>query len=198
MKKTISEQIFEDFCAQNRVDFQRIPESSEKTPDYHIQIDGAAIAVEIKQLEKMSGFNTLGVSSRTVGSHVRKQISEARGQMQSAAKVGIPSILLIHNATDPLQLFGTEQHDFICAMYGDLTIRIGLRDLRKSESFHGRNAKIRFDTNTSFSGVGHLKKDRAGVKITVYENVYAAHPLPFDSLPSCIEVVRITIEAAAD
>lgn len=194
MKKTISEQIFEDFCTQNNLEFHRVPESPEKTPDYQVLINGAAIAVEIKQLEGMSGFNPHGVSSRTVGSHVRKQISAARGQMKVAAKAGIPSILLIHNTVDPLQLFGTEQHDFLCAMYGDLTIRIGLRDFEKSEAFHGRNAQIRSDTNTSFSGIGHLRKTQTGAKVTVYENAYAANALPFDSLPSCIEFVRITIE----
>lgn len=96
--------------------------------------------------------------------------------------------LLIHNAVDPWQMFGTEDHDFVCAMYGELTAR--LTNGRTMDSFHGRNAKIRHDANTSFSGVGHLKRVRDGAEVRVFENVYATHLLPFQLLPACIEVVR--------
>lgn len=36
-----------------------------------------------------------------------------------------------------------------------------------------------------------------GAKITVYENIYAAYPLPFGQIPSCINVVRVAVEDAA-
>ena len=151
--------------------------------------------VEIEQIESQGGLNPGGVSSRTVGSHVRHKISEARKQLKTASETGLPAILLIHNTVDPLQAFGTETHDFICAMYGELTVR--LTNGRSSGSFHGRNAKIRQDANTSFSGVGHLKRVADGAEVTVFENVYAKCPLPFDVLPPCIELVRIEVEHAA-
>ena len=174
----------------------RVSAGPEKTPDYMLVLGTTSVAVEIKQIESMEGFNRGGVSSRTVGKHVRNQITEARKQLQSAARFGLPAILLVHNTVDPVQLFGTEQHDFICAMYGELTVSIRKCDGAVGETFQGRNAKLRHDTNTSFSGVGHLRQLRNGAAITVYENVYAAHPLPFQEIPPCIEVVRVKVEHA--
>jgi hypothetical protein len=92
-------------------------------------------------------------------------------------------------------MFGTEEHDFVSAMYGELTVR--LTNGRATDSFHGLNAKIRHDANTSFSGVGHLKRVADGAEVRLFENVYAKHPLPFEFLPACIEVVRAEVEHAA-
>jgi hypothetical protein len=197
MKRTISENLFENFCIHHKLNYQRVAENTDKTPDYHLRFGEITVAVEIKQIESLEGFNPGGVSSRTAGSHVRQKISEARQQLQPVARSGIATILLIHNTVDPLQLFGTEQHDFLSAMYGELTIRIDRFTLEKSPMFHGRNARFRQDANTSFSGVGHLRRTIDGAHITVYENVYASQPLPFNALPPSIEVMRVEIENAA-
>jgi hypothetical protein len=195
--RTESELLFETFCAQHALEVLRIPEGSTKTPDYHLKLGEATVAVEIEQIESTRGFNPGGVSSRTVGWHVRHKISEARAQVQTVARSGIPVILLIHNTVDPLQLFGTEQHDFLSAMYGELTVRIDKSSLKAGLPYHGRNARLREDANTSFSGVGHLQRIRSGAAITIYENVFSSLPLPFAGLPSCIDLVRVEIEHAA-
>ncbi len=194
-RKTESEALFERFCVQHQLIWTPIPAGPEKTPDYKLQFQDHTILVEIEQIESCAGFEPGGVSSRTVGSHVRHKISEARGQMKAASEGGLPAILLIHNTVDPWQVFGTEDHDFVCGMYGELTVR--LNNGRASDSFHGRNAKIRHDANTSFSGVGHLKRVGDGAEVKIFENVYATHPLPFQLLPACIEVVRLEVEHAA-
>ena len=183
------------FCQQNLLNWERVPTSTAKTHDFNLQLGASTVAVEIEQIESLRGFNPSGVSSRVVGSHVRHKITEARGQLQLAAQSGAPTILLIHNTIDPMQLFGTEQHDFIGAMYGELTVHILAGSL--GHPFHGRNAKLRYNANTSFSGVGHLMRHGAGAKITVYENVYAAYPLPFGQIPNCIDVVRVAVEDEA-
>lgn len=190
-KQNKSESLFESFCRANRLDWQPIPTGAEKTADYRLRFGATTVAFEIEQIESLAGFSRTSVSSRTVGNHVRHKIAEARKQLQSVAARGEPTILLIFNAVDPLQLFGTEQHDFICAMYGELTVHLS-QDGTLGQPFHGRNAKLRSDINTSFSGVGHLRQQSAGVaSVTVYENIYAAHPLPFGHFPSCIEVLRV-------
>ena len=194
-RKTESEVMFEAFCTQHHLDWQPIPTGPGKTPDYRLRFGAATVLVEIEQIESQRGFNPDRVSSRTVGSHVRHKISEARRQLQTAAQVGLPAILLIHNTVDPSQAFGTETHDFICAMYGEMTVR--LTDGQPRESFHGRNAKLRSDANTSFSGVGHLMRLANSVEVKVFENIYAEYPLPFEEIPPCIEVVRIEVEHAA-
>lgn len=190
-----SEALFEQFCRRHALAWAPVPTGAEKTPDYRLQFGEHVVFVEVEQIEGRSGFEPSGVSTRTVGAHVRNKINEARRQIKAAAKNDHPAILLIHNTVDPLQLFGTESHDFICAMYGELTVR--LINGRSAPSFHGRNAKLRHDSNVSFSGVGHLKRTTAGAEVTVFENVYARHPLPFAALPPCIEVVRVEIEHAA-
>ena len=190
-----SEGLFEAFCEHNGLDWLAIPTGALWTPDYRLRLNGHSVAVEIKQIESHDGFNPAGSSSRIVGAHVRRRIEEGRKQVQQAALAKEPAILLIYNAIDPAQLFGTEQHDFTCGMYGESTVRIV--DGQMTKSFHGRNATLRPGQNTSFSGVGHLRRHTGGATVTVYENVYATWPLPFDALPSCIDVVRIEVEDSA-
>jgi hypothetical protein len=197
MNKTESEDLFETFCRENELNWRRIPEGAVKTPDYSVKFGSVAVAVEIKQIESLRGFNPGGVSSRTVGWHVRQQISEARAQLQAAARGGMPTILLIYNTVDPFQLFGTEPHDFLHAMYGELTLQIDATSLKFGEPFHGRNARLRKDVNTSFSGVGHLQRTKGGAAVTVYKNAFASHPLPNATVPPCIQVVNVQIEHAA-
>jgi hypothetical protein len=131
------------------------------------------------------------VSTRTVGSHVRKKIAEARKQVQAGSNAGCPSVLLIHNDLDPLQLFGTEPHDFLAAMYGEMTLLLQRGEIK--DSFYGRNSRLREDQNTSFSAVGHLVDCADGPRVHLFENVYARVPLDFPSLPACVNVTRITI-----
>ncbi|MBB3827737.1 hypothetical protein [Xanthomonas arboricola] len=87
----------------------------------------------------------------------------------------MPTVLLIYNTVDPFQLFVTERHDFISAMYGELTVRIDMCGNAASDFFHGRNATLRENANTSFSGVGHLRETRSGAEVIIYEIVFAAH-----------------------
>lgn len=196
-KQTKSEALFESFCSSNSLDWTRIPAGVSKAPDYRLRFGETTVAFETKQFDGPGGFNPGGVSSRTVGYHVRQKITEARKQLQAAAASREPAVLLIYNAVDhPFQAFGTEQHDFICAMYGDLTVDLSCESF--SKPFHGRNAKLRAGMNTSFSAVGHLRLLGTGAaSVTIYENVYAAHPLPFEHLPSTLEVVRVSVQDAA-
>jgi hypothetical protein len=187
--------LFETFCAQQHLDFEPIPTSAERTPDYRLQLGAATVLFEIEQIESLVGFEPDGVSSRTVGAHVRRKIADARKQVQAGSQSGLPAVLLIYNTVDSLQAFGTETHDFICAMYGELTVR--LFNSRAHNTFHGRNATLRHDVNTSFSGVGHLRRTAHGAAVTIFENIYAANPLPFDAIPPCLGVVRVEVEHAA-
>lgn len=194
-RRTDSEALFEQFCERHRLDWAPVETGPSRTPDYRLRIKSATVFVEIEQIESEDGFQRDGVSSRTVGAHVRRKIADARKQLQTVSRGGSPTILLIYNKIDPLQLFGTETHDFVCAMYGELTVR--LKDGCLEDSFHGRNSSLRSDVNTSFSAVGHLRRSPSGAEVRVFENIYARHPLPFEELPHCIEVVRVEVENAA-
>jgi hypothetical protein len=190
-----SEVLFASYCRTYGLDFKRIAAGPTPTPDYRLSAGEVDIFVEIKQIESIRGLNPNCISSRTVGNHVRSMISDARKQIQAAACEDHPTILLIYNKVDEsFQSFGTESHDFIAAMYGELTVR--LVDGHASGSYQGRNAKFHPEKNTSFSAVGHLRRTEIGADVTIYENVYAKWPLPYASLPNCIEVVRVEVESA--
>lgn len=156
---TESEALFESFCISNRLDWKRLMPShraGERTPDYEIQLRDSIIEIEIKEIKSREGFYDDGSGSRTVGKHVRGAIEAAKKQVQTSFNRGNPSLLLVYNAIDPWQLFGTEQHDFLAAMYGELTLHFSMKKNAFSAIFHGRNAKLRHDTHTSFGGIGHL------------------------------------------
>lgn len=194
--KTESEELFEAFCNHHHLDWTPVDVGPMKTPDYRLTFGFGDLVVEVKQIDSENGFEANGVSSRTVGDHVRRKIEGARKQLQSFSRQGMPTLLLIYNSVDPMQLFGTEPYDFVCAMYGELTVR--LKEGRLTDSFHGRNASLRGGVNTSFSAVGHLRRCTTGPKVQIFENVYARYPLPFDKLPPCIKVVRVEVVNTTD
>lgn len=192
-RKPEAETLFESFCHTHRIAWERIPNGQTRTPDYLVYLlDGESVYFEVKQLDADDSFDaSAGHYSRNVGAHIRKKIADARKQVQPGASEGVPCVLLVYNNLDPRQAFGTEPHDFISAMYGEMTVV--LKDNVVTDSFHGRNAFLRQGHNTSFSAVGHIRKSAPGTTIQLYENVFACNPLSFSSIPACIEVVRIEV-----
>jgi hypothetical protein len=151
---------------------------------------------EIKELAEDENFKTdqFSISSRTVGEHIRKKIQDARKQIQFAAKQGLPSILLIYNNIDPLHLFGTENMDFISAMYGEYTVNFDKVDGKITDSFHGRNQSFAAAKNTSFSALGRLSRYSGVMKVTLFENVFSKLKIQYERLPVCFDVINIQIE----
>lgn len=189
-KRTAGESTFEEFCSSCSVSFKRVKEGSQPTPDYKISLSGMSVFVEIKQIDKDENFES-AVKSRTVGSHVRAKINEARDQMKTACAEKTPAVLLIYNNLDPLQMFGTEPHDFVSAMYGEHTVV--LTKGRITDSFHGRNKSLREGKNESFSAVGAMYRRREGIRVEIYENVFARYPLDYSRLPASIYATRVEL-----
>jgi hypothetical protein len=189
--KTISERAFEDFLTRSQLAFEPIPQADAPRPDYMVTCGTTTIIFEVKELSEDANFCKLPfqVSSRTIGEHIRSKIGKARKQIQFGARQGFPSVLLIYNDVDPMHLFGTENHDFAAAMYGEWTLRIGRKNGIAVDSFHGRDRSFGEDKNTSFSAVGRLAPRRGEMKVTLFENAFAKLPLPYNELPSCFEIV---------
>ncbi len=193
--KTVSEIAFESFCEANSLAFERIAEGPAPTPDYLLCASGTAIYVEVKQIDEDSNYSAT-LSTRSPGSHIRAKINQARDQIRSPAQQGFPAILLVYNNLDPLQMFGTEQHDFLAAMYGDLTVYVERGAKSPSGAFHGRNKSFREGKNNSFSAVGWLYHSQSGMAVHLYENAYARVPLDYDALPTAIQFNRVQAEDA--
>ena len=195
--KTEAEALFEEFCNSNNIACEKVIEGPEATPDYRVTLNGLCVVVEVKQIDEDDDFSTKnGVSTRTVGSHIRNKIHDVRKrkQLKAAANLGIPAILLVYNNLDPMQAFGTEPHDFIAAMYGELTVVLNANTNRITDSYHGRNRSFAAGKNTSFSAVGGLYRTEKGSAIRIYENIFCEkNRLDFSLLPNCIEVTRIEL-----
>jgi hypothetical protein len=194
---TEGEALFERFCALHGLPCARVAEGKLATPHYHVDLDGTSAAIEIKQIDEDENFSSTS-TPRTVGSHVRAKINEARNQVLPAAMDGMPAILLIYNNLDPLQAFGTEQHDFVTAMYGERTVVISVKTGKILDSFQGRNKSFRSGKNDSFSAVGYLKRSDREPIIHLYENLYAKVPLEYGRPPACLTCTRFEVDANGD
>ena len=190
---TKAEAIFEEFCTLNSISWEKLQESEQPTPDYRVDLNGRTVLVEVKQIDEDDNFSNVS-GSRTVGSHIRRKIEQARKQAQAASNTATPFILLVYNNLDELQMFGTEQHDCVDAMYGERTLEFDTSTNAVTDSFQGRNRSFRNDKNTSFSAVGYLKKTRRGIEVQICENIFAENQLDFSKIPNCIEATRIDVD----
>lgn len=55
--KTKSENIFEEFCKENNLQWEKILERDDPTPDYKVLLDAETIIVEVKQIDQDDGKN---------------------------------------------------------------------------------------------------------------------------------------------
>jgi len=143
---------------------------------------------EVKELTEDEKFGVVDAahahiksSSGTIGEHVRLRITGFKKQIQYGARQGIPSLVLIYKDLERVfQAFGTDDTDFIAAMYGELTIAIDKNTQKASEMFNGKNQSLQAAENTSFSAVGRLC-DRGGkTTVTLFENIFALVKVPFE------------------
>jgi hypothetical protein len=201
--KTISEEVFERFLRENSLIFEKIEEKDTPRPDYLVHAGGTRLMFEVKELVEDKDFGVVRDTSRpdirtgvrTVGDHVRKKITVARKQIRYAAKLGIPAILLVYNNIDPIHLFGTENADFITAMYGEYTLLLDREAGRVTDAFYGRNQSLREDCNIEFSAVARLAPCGGTMIATLFENVFSTLKIPYESLPTCFEIVRVELSS---
>ncbi len=168
-----------------------------------MSVGDRGLVFEVKEIAEDNNFGAAADPAhphtksnfRTLGDHVRRRIQDSKKQIQYGAKQqGIPSVLLIYNALDPVfQLFGTEDLDFTTAMYGELTTLINKNTGTLSELFSGRNKMLQKNTNTSFSAVGRLSDRNGEMKVALFENVFAAVKIPFGQVPACFDIIRVNI-----
>lgn len=195
MEKTRSEILFERFLTKNLIPFRSIQVGPTRTPDYGVTISGIEIVFEVKEIVACHKWGDNVVHGGKVGGRIRQKINSSKGQMQAASMQGKPTVLLIFNDYDPLQIFGTDNHDFKNAMYGDYTLDIDVETLQIADYRHGRGKAFQECKNTSFSALGRLIGRERGTcgEVTLFENVHAAVPIEYAILPSCFEVIQFEI-----
>lgn len=85
-------------------------------------------------------------------------------------------------------MFGTEDSDFIHAMYGEHTVLMNPALKKITGSFLGNKQSFQQNKNTSFSALGRLIEERHSVSTTLFENIFAKNKLDYGCLPGCFEV----------
>jgi hypothetical protein len=191
--KTQSEAIFEKILTAHGLPFERVPAAKGPRPDYEVGAgtEWGPIFFEVKEITADDNFGEgeFGLSSRTVGEHIRRKITNAKKQIQYGAKRGKPSILLIYNALDAqFHLFGTEGHDFRAAMFGEMTKEICRACGAVVGVRYGYNQSLREGRNTSFSAIGHLAPLGNTFTVRLFKNLHARVSLP-NSLPALFQVI---------
>lgn len=183
---TQGERAFIEFCTAHGIPFERVRTGRSATSDFRLLHGETATYFEVKDIEDDIDFDR-PFGQRTVGEHLRKKIKKASSQMRAAADAGHRSVLLVFNALDPLQIFGTEPTDFAAAMDGEFTVDVSPAG-SISEAYHGRNRMFREDSKIAFSGLGHIYRGQVGCSVTIYANRHARHPLEVGGLPAPFQV----------
>jgi hypothetical protein len=195
---TKSERLFEEFCKLHNLIPIRIPESSERQPDYEVSFNGQRVIFEIKQIEPNEAdreHNTALEKKRwatrsrdpdRVAERIRNGIDEGRGQIRSYLKnnPSLPAIIVFYdNAnnryTDPyvikVAMHGWEQVTFSVPTNGQSPQVI-------ERGFGKRNNKaMRPDQNEQISAIAtlhefrHFETKERGLALCFYHNNYAAY-----------------------
>jgi hypothetical protein len=191
MAKNKSEIIFENYCHNSGIEYERIQEESSKSPDYYLIIDGQKIIIEVKEIEfnkeeqeserMLNERNYGNVLSNTPGNRVRKKINDSSKQIKSRTEGIYPSILVLYNHGHSIGHL--EPYEIRVAMYGlekfyiavpfDKSIKPYIKD-----KCYGQKRKMTEEHNTSISAIGVLTTPKQNeIKFIIYHNKYATVPL---------------------
>ncbi len=190
---TVSEELFERFCAENEVSYSPIPRATDegiKTPDFEILINARRIIVEVKQLDPESPddkkyqkqLDELGITDvheNKVTQRIRGKISDAMPQLNRWANKETPGLLFLYSNL-PLDGRYIQPRYILEAMYGEETLEIVLPNNRTiqphiSNVRFGGKRKVTSQYNTSLSAIVNLFEDweHREIHAHFYNNVFS-------------------------
>lgn len=189
---TQSEALFTKYCERIGISIARIEETSNKTPDYELNIDGTIVIAEVKEIDRnpeeresermleQRGYgNRL---SNTPGDRVRKKITSASPQLKARSQGRYATILVLF---DRGRVLGhLDPYNIRVAMYGLEQIHIAVPNDYSVSPYstgmsYGPKRKMTEEHNTSISAIGVLfLTDSNEPKLHIYHNKFASVPLP--------------------
>jgi len=192
-QKTLSEELFEEYCKRRHIGCSRIQEEDTKRPDYELRIGDTTIITEVKEIHRNSEEiesdrlraerghgNALG---QTPGARVRAKINDAGPQIRALTKEIYPGLLVLFD--DGFVGGNLDPYHVRVAMYGLEQIHIALPPISSGRSpystgmSYGPKQKMTAETNTSISAVAALVTFGPNqVDLIVYHNKFARIPLP--------------------
>ena len=191
MQRTMSEKLFEEFCATKGIACNRIPESDTRTPDYELLVEAERFVVEVKEItpnkEEQEAYRLLaehrfGKAPRHVpGERVRQKIADCSAQIKARTQGKHPSLLVLF---DMVGIVGhVDAYNIRVAMYGLEQVHIavppiGMGSPHATGMSYGSKQKMTPDHNTSISGIGRLFMTGPDqIFLEVYHNRFAQVPL---------------------
>jgi hypothetical protein len=209
-KKTLSEQVVEEFCNRHRIEFRRIKvarKPGNSRPDYAIKVGGGWCILEVKELAPNDEDNSLLeelkqgiIRGRWVapGKRLRGPIRGAEHQLRKFAARKLPTIICFLDMTVS---FHVEDFHIRAAMFGDETLYFGVSPETGTGQFlgsaPGRNAMLRRDERTTVSAVAVLRQPSGSeVVVDLYHNPHAAMRIePHMAAPFVRKQIAVGLEA---
>ncbi|HXG88526.1 MAG TPA: hypothetical protein VNJ02_09340 [Vicinamibacterales bacterium] len=194
MSNTFSEDLFEAFCQECQIKWERVPASSQRTPDYELVFTGIRVIVEVKEIlrneqelesDRLLEERGVGlVTGGTPGGRVRLKIADSSGQIKARAKGKHPSMLVLFDSgrghLDPYQIR--------VAMFGLEQLRLSVPPIGQGSPTgtgwrYGPKKKMTEDHNTSISAIAALiAVGPTRTILQVFHNPFASVPLSPDLL----------------
>lgn len=197
-EQTISEELFERFCKENRIKFSRIEVSAisgKKEPDYQMETSSGKVLVEVKQFDpnpeelklqkQLDDRGWTDAFGGEPGAKVRLKIQSAAKQLKSRGAGSVPSMVVLYNNV-PISRRGTDPYEIKTAMYGiekiDLSVVSNKPGVSIKDRGFGSKRKMTPSSNTSISAVAafYYGFDQQ-LLMCVFHNIYAAIPLDIES-----------------
>jgi hypothetical protein len=179
--QTISEELFVQFCAANRVTCELVPTGKERTPDFRIRLGDAEVICEVKQInpnaEDVAELEELGSREgigRFVPNRMRDKLKDVSAQLKAASRRGCPTLLVVYDNT-PFKMYAFHS-DVAQAMFGRDSVSVSVSGDAAvvSEPFFGGNRGLTPSQNTSVSALAILDEGpHASLSLRVYHNPYA-------------------------
>jgi hypothetical protein len=136
--RTISEELFVQFCAANRIPWELVPTGTERTPDFRIRLGDTQVTCEVKQIdpnaEDVAELEELGSGEavgRLVPNRMRDKLKDS-AQLKAASHDGRPTLFVVYDKT-PIKMY-TFHSDVAQAMFGRDSVRVSV--------FGGRDGRV--------------------------------------------------------
>jgi hypothetical protein len=198
-RPTKSETLFRQYCEALFYTVEKIPEATNRTPDFRVVTPSGAIIAEIKEacpndedIRMATEMKLLGRTSwcELPGKRVRAMLNEAAGQTRSSSGEQLPSVVILHDnvvvdgARPRSQNSFFTGFDIITGMYGQLetvvTFAGQTSEVAGTQNQLGGNRTLRLNKDIQISALCVLSED-VRLKtpyLFVYHNSFAALPLP--------------------
>ena len=197
-RPTKSEELFRQYCEAQSYTVEKIPEATDRTPDFRVATPHGAIIAEVKEARpneedvriatqiKLSGGRASWCD--LPGKRVRGMLDEARGQTRSLLGERLPCVVVLYDnvvvdgARPRYQNYFFSGFDIATGMYGQLKTVVSFAgsEVTGTKNELGGNRTLRFNKDQQMSAVCVLT-DGMGIELPfmrVYHNSFATLPLP--------------------